>query len=65
MGAKKQEENLMGNKEGWIVGGSLMIGVGVGFFLFHLSIFFFIGAIICGLGVGLVLETIFGKKPQG
>jgi len=55
-------EDNMKTKEGWLVGGGLMIGVGVGFCLFHISVFFFVGAITAGLGLGLILETLFSKK---
>lgn len=55
-------EESTNKHEGWIAGGMTMIGVGVGFFLFHLSIFFFVGAIVAGVGVGLILEVIFGNK---
>jgi hypothetical protein len=47
----------MNEKSSWAVGGGLMLGVGVGFFFFPQSIFSFVGSIIAGLGVGLLVAS--------
>ncbi len=49
------------DRSGWAVGGGVMIGLGVGFFLLHLSVFYFVGSIIGGIGLGLVIGAIIGK----
>lgn len=63
-----KEINIMNSKSSmdergaWAVGGGLMLGVGVGFFLFHLSVFFFVGSIIAGLGLGLIIAAFVPKS---
>ncbi|WP_124033000.1 hypothetical protein [Olavius algarvensis spirochete endosymbiont] len=46
----------------WASGGGLMIGIGVGFFFISTSIFFFIGSILAGLGVGLILTSFLSNS---
>ena len=52
----------MNEKSSWAVGGGLMLGVGVGFFFFPESIFSFVGSIIAGLGVGLLVASFIKDK---
>ncbi len=49
------------DRSGWAVGGGTMIGIGVGFFLLPFSVFYFIGSILGGIGLGLVIGAIIGK----
>ncbi len=51
----------MSKKSAWAVGGGTMLGVGVGFFFFPQSIFMFIGSIIAGIGLGLLVASVFVK----
>ena len=53
----KQED-----KSGWATGGGFMLGLGVGFFVLPISVFAFIGSIIAGIGVGLILSAIIARK---
>ena len=46
----------------FIIGGTTMIGLGVGFFLFRISIFVFLGSLMTGIGLGLVIAPIVTKK---
>lgn len=48
----------MEDKRGWAIGGGTMIGLGLGFFLLKTSALYFVGSIILGIGVGLVIERI-------
>ena len=48
--------------ESWIFVGTTMIGVGVGFFLFHLSVFYFVGSIVAGAGIGFLIDAIISRK---
>jgi len=48
-------------KDGYAIGGMTMVGIGVGFFLFHLSVFYFIGSIMAGIGIGLFAESLANK----
>ena len=52
----------MSDTSSWAIGGGLMLGVGAGFFFFHISIFFFIGSILGGLGLGLLVAALISKK---
>ncbi|MBN2016829.1 MAG: hypothetical protein JW794_01645 [Candidatus Cloacimonetes bacterium] len=49
------------DRSGWAVGGGTMIGIGVGFFLLPLSVFYLIGSILGGIGLGLIIGAIIGK----
>jgi len=42
----------------WAVGGGLMLGLGVGFFFFPRSIFAFIGSLLAGIGLGLMVTAV-------
>jgi hypothetical protein len=39
----------------WVIGGTTMIGVGVGLIYLTTSIFIFVASILIGIGVGLVI----------
>ncbi len=45
----------------WAVGGGVLIGLGVGFFVLHISALYFVGSIIGGLGLGLLVTAIISK----
>ncbi|MCD6328839.1 MAG: hypothetical protein J7M10_00545 [Candidatus Cloacimonetes bacterium] len=48
-------------KSGWGVGGGTMIGIGVGFFLLPINSLYFVGSIMLGIGLGLIIEAIIKK----
>jgi len=50
------------NKEGAIIGGSVLMGVGIGFALLELSPLFFLASILTGLGFGLVVSQFVSNK---
>jgi hypothetical protein len=50
------------DKSGVIIGGGLLLGLGVGFFLLEYSPLFFLGSILAGLGLGLILSTLVKNK---
>lgn len=52
----------MKDAPGWIIGGSLILGMGIGFFFLAQSALAFVGCLFAGLGLGLVLAAIFGRK---
>ena len=65
------DNNGLKDKTTWAIGGGLMLGLGVGFFFFPQSVFgppsvfAFIGCIMGGIGLGLILTSIlsvFGGK---
>jgi len=51
------------DRSSWAVGGGLLLGLGVGFFFLPESALAFVGSILGGLGVGLMVTSIIsGKK---
>lgn len=48
----------------WAVGGGVLLGTGVGFFLLEQSPLFFLGSILAGLGVGLVITSIINASKK-
>lgn len=50
------------DKSTWPVGGGLMLGLGVGFFFFETSIFAFVGCIMAGIGLGLMVAAFMARK---
>ena len=55
--AKKEED-----KSTWAIGGGLILGIGVGFFFLQQNALAFVGSILAGLGIGLIITTIVSKK---
>ena len=42
----------------WAIGGGTMIGIGVGFFFLQTSALYFVGCIMLGVGLGLIIAPI-------
>jgi Na+/melibiose symporter-like transporter len=53
--------NKNDDKSTWAIGGGLLIGIGVGFFFLQASALAFVGCILAGLGLGLVITSIISK----
>lgn len=49
------------DKSTWAIGGGLLLGLGVGFFFLQVSALVFVGCIIGGLGLGLIITSILSK----
>lgn len=45
----------------WAIGGSLLIGLGAGFFFLEQNPLAFVACIFVGLGVGLVLAAVLSR----
>ena len=54
---KKNED-----KSSWATGGGVLLGLGIGFFFLQTSVFAFIGCMLAGLGLGLILTAIISKS---
>tara|TARA_R110002126_G_scaffold26030_4_gene88420 strand:+ start:1170 stop:1343 length:174 start_codon:yes stop_codon:yes gene_type:complete len=55
----------MNNKEdksNWAIGGGILGGLGMGFFFLEESALMFVGSIILGLGIGLLITSILSRK---
>ena len=46
------------DKSSWAIGGGVLLGIGVGFFFLQQSVFAFVGSILGGLGLGLMVTSI-------
>ena len=58
------EANKKDDKSTWAVGGGLFMGLGAGFFFLKESPLAFVGSILIGLGLGLVITTIVSRTKQ-
>jgi len=54
--------NKKDDKSTWAIGGGLLMGLGVGFFFLQQSPLAFIGSMLAGLGLGLLITSIISKK---
>jgi len=50
--------NGIEDKSTWAIGGGVLLGIGVGFFFLQQSVFAFVGSILGGLGLGLMVTSI-------
>ena len=57
--------NKKDDKSTWAIGGGLLMGMGVGFFFLKESALAFVGSMLIGLGLGLVITALIsGRKGQ-
>lgn len=54
----------MNNQGAWVIGGTTLIGIGVGFFLLSTSALFFVASILTGIGLGLVIAAFMSRSQQ-
>jgi hypothetical protein len=59
------ESKIINDKSTWAVGGGLLLGVGVGFFLLEKSPLAFVGSIVAGLGLGLLIAAVLAAVKRG
>ena len=52
------------DKSTWAIGGGLLLGVGVGFFFLEGSPLAFVGSIVGGLGLGLLVTAVISTLKQ-
>ena len=57
--ADKEED-----KSTWAIGGGLLLGLGVGFFFLHESALAFVGSMLSGLGLGLMVTSILSSRRK-
>lgn len=53
-----------GDKSTWAIGGGLLLGIGVGFFFLRESALAFVGSMLAGLGLGLIVTSILASKRK-
>ena len=54
-------KNTKEDKSTWATGGGLLLGLGVGFFFLHISALLFVGSLLAGLGLGLIITSIISR----
>ena len=52
------------DKSTWATGGGVLLGLGVGFFFLPHSTHAFVGCLLAGLGLGLMITSIISKGPK-
>jgi hypothetical protein len=66
--ARKEQEveksKRSGDKSTWAIGGTTLMGIGVGFIFLKVSPLFFVASILIGIGVGLVITSIISREKQ-
>lgn len=50
------------DKQGPIIGGSTLLGLGVGFLLLEQSALYFTASIMIGIGIGIIASQFVAKK---
>lgn len=48
----------------WAIGGGLLLGLGVGFFFLRESALAFVGSMLAGLGLGLMVTSILSSRRK-
>jgi len=49
------------DKSSWAIGGTTLIGLGVGFIFLKTSVLFFVASILIGIGAGLVIAPLISR----
>jgi hypothetical protein len=62
--SKMDNKNKKDDKSTWAIGGGLLLGMGVGFFFLKESALAFVGSILIGLGLGLMITSIISGVKQ-
>lgn len=59
-------KNTLNFSSSLAIGGGVMLGLGVGFFLFTIHVFYFVGSLMGGIGLGLIVAAILqrGKEKE-
>ena len=55
------DANEKNDKSTWAIGGGLLIGLGIGFFFLKASALAFVGSMLAGLGLGLMVTSILSS----
>ena len=52
------------DKSSWAIGGTTLIGVGVGLIFLKTSVIFFVASILIGIGTGLVITSFISRVKK-
>ena len=56
--------NKKDDKSTWAIGGTTLIGIGVGFIFLKTSVLFFVASILIGIGSGLVITSLISREKK-
>ncbi len=62
MKTSKKTKKRNENKNSWVIGGTTMIGLGVGFILLSYSVMYFLASLMIGIAVGLLVAPFVPEK---
>ena len=54
--------NKKNDKSTWIIGGTTLIGIGVGLIFLQESALLFVASILIGIGVGVVITSLISRE---
>jgi len=54
--------NGIDDKSTWAIGGGTLIGIGIGFFFLKQNPLAFVGCILLGVGLGLMVTSILSRQ---
>ncbi|MDH3267890.1 MAG: hypothetical protein OEM46_03450 [Ignavibacteria bacterium] len=57
-----EKENKKEDRSTWAIGGGVLLGIGIGFFFLRESPLIFVGCILAGLGLGLLMTSIISSR---
>jgi hypothetical protein len=58
------KENKKTDKSTWAIGGTTLIGIGVGFIFLKSSPLVFVACILIGIGLGLVITSLISREKK-
>jgi hypothetical protein len=50
------------DRSSWAIGGTTLIGLGIGFIFLQQSVFIFVACLLSGIGLGLVLAALLPSR---
>jgi len=56
--------NKKDDKSTWVIGGTTLIGIGVGFIFLKTSALLFVASILIGIGFGLVIASFISRVKE-
>jgi len=58
------KKNKKDDKSTWVIGGTTLIGIGIGFIFLKTSALLFVASILIGIGFGLVITSLISSKNR-
>jgi hypothetical protein len=52
------------DKNTWVIGGTTLIGIGVGLIFLKASALFFVASVLIGIGSGLVITSLISREKK-